>query len=68
MNAAQLRQQFGSADFVQDKVLFDIGGNKYRLIVRVRYAVRRPNPLNGMVLILFLGTHAQYKRLNVNEL
>lgn len=67
-NPAQLRQQFGGSDFVQDKVIFDIGGNKYRLIVRIRYAVQRPTPLNGLVLVLFIGTHAQYNRLNVNEL
>jgi len=68
-NPAQIRQRYGSADFVGDKVVFDIGGNKYRLVARVRYA--RPKakpPLNGMVLIVFLGTHEAYDAVDVTGL
>ncbi len=65
----QLRARHGSADFVGDKVIFDIGGNKYRLIARIKYANldARP-PLNGIVFILFVGTHEQYDRLDVAAL
>ena len=55
---ADIRATFGSADFVGDsRVIFDIGGNKFRLVVRVSYAYRR-------VLVKFVGTHAEYDNIN----
>lgn len=53
---------FGAtADFVADsRVVFDIGGNKYRLIVRVSYEY-------GQVLIKFIGTHAEYDRIDARS-
>ncbi len=68
-NPAQIKAKHGSADFVKDKVVFDIGGNKYRLIVRFRYA--RPSarpPLNGIALVVFVGTHKEYDALDVASL
>lgn len=66
---AELRRRHSSADFVGDKVIFDIVRNRYRLIARVRYAdLRAEPPLNGMVFILFLGTHAQYDRIDIANL
>lgn len=66
---AQLRQRFGSVDFVGDKVIFDIGGNKYRLVARMIYAdLAVEPPLNGIVFILFLGTHKQYTAIDVAKL
>ena len=39
-------------DFVGDnRVIFDLGGNKYRLIVHVSFEF-------GRVLVKFIGTHA----------
>ncbi len=47
-----------SVDFVADnRVIFDIAGNRYRLIVHVAYPYKR-------VLIKFVGTHADYDRIN----
>ena len=43
-----------------DRVVFNIAGNKYRLIVRVNYPYR-------VVYIRFIGTHEQYDRINVKE-
>lgn len=56
---ADIKALFGtSVDFVGDnRIIFDIGGNKYRLIVRVSYEYRR-------VLIKFVGTHSEYDRIN----
>ena len=55
---ADIRAVFGSADFVADnRVIFDIGGNKYRLVVHVSYT-------RGWVLIKFVGTHADYDRID----
>jgi mRNA interferase HigB len=65
----ELKARHGAADFVGDKVIFDIGGNKYRLIIRIKYAKLnvRP-PLNGIAFILFVGTHEQYDAIDVATL
>jgi mRNA interferase HigB len=49
-----IRDQFRSADFVADnRVIFDIGGGAYRLVVRVSYRFKQ-------VLVKFVGTHRDY--------
>jgi len=54
---AGVKATFGtSVDFVGDnRVIFDIGGNKYRLIVHVAYSFHR-------FLIKFVGTHKEYDK------
>jgi len=53
---SDIKRQFGSTvDFGGDNL--DLGGNKYRLIVHVSYAF-------GRVLIKFIGTHAEYDRID----
>jgi mRNA interferase HigB len=53
-----IRERFGSADFVGgDRVVFNIGGNKYRLIVHVVYKFHA-------VYIRFVGTHAEYDKVD----
>ena len=54
-----VKDEFGTTvDFVSDnRVIFDIGGNKFRLIVHVAYRFKR-------VLIKFVGTHQEYNRIN----
>jgi mRNA interferase HigB len=56
---ADVKQQFGaSVDFVGDnRLIFDIGGNKFRLVVHVAYRF-------GRVLIKFVGTHRQYDKID----
>ncbi|MFZ6765017.1 type II toxin-antitoxin system HigB family toxin [Pseudoroseomonas sp. WGS1072] len=55
---AEVKAMFNSADFVADnRVIFDIGGNKFRLICRVSYGYQR-------VLIKFVGTHKEYDAIN----
>jgi mRNA interferase HigB len=56
---ADVKAMFGTTvDFVGDnRLIFDIGGNKYRLIVHVAYAYRR-------VLVKFIGTHAEYDKVD----
>jgi mRNA interferase HigB len=66
---ADVRAAHRTADFVRDKVIFNIGGNKFRLVVRVKYA--RPSakpPLNGIAFILFIGTHEEYDAIDVVDL
>ena len=55
---ADVRAMFGSADFVADnRVIFDIGDNKFRIVVRVSYRFKR-------VLVKFVGTHREYDQIN----
>lgn len=58
---AQVRAVFGSADFLaSNRVVFDIKGNTYRLVAQVKYG-----PL-FLVFIRFVGTHAEYDRIDAN--
>ena len=41
-----------------NRVVFNVGGNKYRLVVEVQYQA-------GLVWVKFVGTHAQYDRIDV---
>jgi mRNA interferase HigB len=52
---AQVRETFRSADYVKEQVVFDIGGNNYRLISSIDYATQR-------VYVLEVMTHAEYDR------
>jgi len=60
---ADVKRQFGATvDFVGDnRLVFDLGGNKYRLVVHVAYAYKR-------VLVKFVGTHAEYDRIDVETI
>jgi len=57
--SAEIKAAFGAnVDFVQDnRVIFDIGGNKYRLVAHVSYRFKT-------VLIKFVGTHAEYSKID----
>ena len=51
-----IKQRYGSADFLADnRVIFNIKGNTYRLVVKVRYQ-------NGLVVVEWVGTHAEYDK------
>lgn len=56
---ADVKAHYGAAvDFVSDnRMIFDISGNKYRLVVHVSYAFKA-------VLIKFIGTHAEYDKVD----
>lgn len=57
-----MRKTFNSADQVADnKVVFNIGGNKYRLIALAAYRSQR-------LYVLWVGTHADYDKLNVEKI
>lgn len=50
---AELKRTFGSVDKVGDFYVFDIGGNKYRLIAAIHFN-------RQMVFVRHVFTHAQY--------
>jgi mRNA interferase HigB len=53
-NPADMKASFRSADFlVGSRAIFDIGGNKYRIVAEINYRRR-------CVFIRFVGTHAEY--------
>jgi mRNA interferase HigB len=50
-----VRRQFPSADRVGQCVVFDIRGNRYRLIAKVYFGL-------GLIRVVSLLTHAEYDR------
>ena len=59
---AAVKAAFGTASIVaNNRVVFNICGNKYRLVVRINYPYR-------VIYIRFIRTHAQYDRINVEEI
>jgi len=54
-NLTELRTRFPSADLVGRLTVFNVGGNKYRLITRVEYQ-------RGEVYIRGFLTHAEYNK------
>jgi mRNA interferase HigB len=51
-----VKTQYGNASICgNNRVVFNIGGNKYRLVVEIQYRA-------GIVWVKFIGTHAQYDK------
>ena len=59
---ADVVRDFGSADYVADgRYVFNIRGNTYRVVARIHFASRT-------VFIRFVGTHAQYDKINAGTI
>lgn len=57
-----VKKHYGSADILPDnRVVFNIGGNNYRLVVKIAY---QP----GIVYIRFIGTHADYDKIDAETI
>jgi len=55
----QIKDRYRRASFVgNNRVVFNIGGNEYRLVVHVNYPY-------AIVYIRFVGTHAEYDKIDV---
>ena len=55
---ADVKREFRRASILRDgRVVFDIAGNKYRLVVWINYPYR-------VIYVRFIGTHAQYDRID----
>ena len=58
-SVADVKAYARSADYVgNQRWVFNIGGNKYRLVVAICFRT-------GFVLVKFIGTHADYDRMDV---
>jgi mRNA interferase HigB len=58
---AKVKEKYRSASIIRgSRVVFNIKGNDYRLVVKINYPYR-------MIYIRFVGTHAEYDKINVEE-
>jgi len=57
---AQVKEQFRSASGVGDRVVFNIAGNKYRLVTYINYDFHT-------IYVRFVGTHAEYDEVDVKN-
>jgi mRNA interferase HigB len=58
----QIKARYRTADVIPgNRVIFNIKGNHYRLIVRIHYNT-------GRLFIRFVGTHAEYNRIDAETI
>jgi mRNA interferase HigB len=58
---AKVKTKYGNASILgNNRVVFNIKGNDYRLVVKINYPYR-------VVYIRFVGTHADYDTINAEE-
>ncbi len=58
---ADVKATYGSASIIAgDRIVFNIGGNRYRLIIRFDYPRR-------IGFVRFVGTHAEYDRIEASQ-
>lgn len=61
-NFNDLKKVYGNASLVaDDRVVFNIMGNKYRLVVRVVFAFKT-------IQVKWFGTHAEYDKIDVKAI
>jgi mRNA interferase HigB len=61
-NSAEVKQRFRSASILHDnRVVFNIAGNKYRIVVKIHYNT-------GIAYIRFVGTHKQYDKIDAEKI
>ena len=58
----ELKEQFGNASIINDRrVVFNIKGNKYRLIADIEYRIK-------IVFIVWIGSHKAYDKINAENI
>jgi mRNA interferase HigB len=61
-NPSAVKADYRSASFVgHGRVVFNIAGNKYRLVAKVNYPYR-------VIYIRFVGTHRQYDEIDATTI
>ena len=57
-----IKSNFPTSSIIADnRIVFNIKGNKYRLVVKINYDF-------GIIWIRFIGTHAQYDKINAKTI
>ncbi|WP_373495297.1 type II toxin-antitoxin system HigB family toxin, partial [Aquiflexum sp.] len=57
-NSNELKAKYGNASIISSKrVVFNIKGNDYRLIVDIEYKLK-------IVFVVWFGTHAEYNKID----
>jgi mRNA interferase HigB len=59
---SEIKLKYRSASLIgKNRVVFNIAGNKYRLVVKINYPYR-------VIYIRFVGTHRQYDQIDATEI
>lgn len=59
---ADVKREVGNASILKDgRVVFNVAGNKYRIVVWINYPYR-------VVYVRFVGTHRQYDRIDAQTI
>jgi mRNA interferase HigB len=58
---ADVKEKYRSASIVGERVVFNIKGNTYRLVVWINYPFK-------IVYVRFVGTHKEYDAIDVREI
>ena len=57
-----IKKEYPTASILADnRIVFNIKGNHYRLVVKINYGYR-------MVWVRFVGTHAQYDKIDAEKI
>lgn len=57
-NVNDVKNTFNSADYIgNERFVFNIKGNRYRMVATVKFK-------NRTIFIKFIGTHAEYDKIN----
>jgi mRNA interferase HigB len=60
--STDVKKQYRTASILRNnRVVFNICGNKYRLVVKVEYKLKT-------IYIRFIGTHKEYEKINAEEI
>jgi len=61
-NPSDIKQVYANASILKEgRVVFNIKGNDYRLVARINYA-------KNWIFIRFIGTHAEYDKIDANSI
>ena len=56
----EIKRKFPSVDYIgNDRYVFNICGNKYRLVALINYCKQK-------AFVRFIGTHSEYEKINCN--
>ncbi len=57
-----MKEKYLTASIINaERVVFNICGNKYRMVVRINFA-------SGAVFVRFIGTHREYDKIDVETI